>query len=96
MREQEGIYLNVSQKQGENCAPVCCRSCYLSEREDVIHHSRATAKRGQDKQMLSMEKQSVKKARLLDIGDNIIIPIPVVDKRSPFDPPNLAGVIIDS
>ena len=30
---------------------------------------------------------------MLDIGDNIIIPIPVVDKRSPFDPPNLVGVI---
>ena len=40
-----------------------------------------------------MEKQSVKKAKVLDIGDNILIPIPVVDKRSPFDRPNLAGVI---
>ena len=58
-----------------------------------MQHSRATAKRGQDKQILRMEKQSVKKARVLDIGDNIIIPIPVVDKRSPFDSPNLAGVI---
>ena len=26
----------------------------------------------------------------------MIIPIPIVDKRSPSDPPNLAGVIIDS
>ena len=26
----------------------------------------------------------------------MIIPTPVVDKRSPFHPPNLAGVIIDS
>ena len=43
-----------------------------------------------------MEKQSVKKARHLAMGDNILIPIPVVDKRSPFDPPNLAGVIIES
>ena len=73
--------------------PVWCRSCYLSEREDAIQHSRATAKRGQDKHILRMEKQSVKKARVLDIGDNIIIPIPVVDKRSPFHPPNLEGVI---
>ena len=77
-------------------APVWCRSCYLSEREDAIHHSRTAAKRGQDKQILRMEKQSVKKARHLAMGDNIIIPIPVVDKRSPFDPPNLAGVIIES
>ena len=73
--------------------PVWCRSCYLNEREDAIQHSRATAKRGQNKQILRMEKQSVKKARVLDIGDNILIPTPVVDKRSPFDPPNLAGVI---
>ena len=53
-------------------------------KERTLQHSRATAKRGQDKQILRMEKQSVKKARVL---------IPVVDKRSPFDPPNLAGVI---
>ena len=30
-----------------------------------------------------------KEARVLDIGDNILIHIPVLDKRSPFDPPNL-------
>ena len=70
-----------------------CRSCYLNERENAIQHSRVTAKRGQDKQILRMEKQSVKKARVLDIGDNILIPIPVFDKRSPFDSPNLADVI---
>ena len=40
-----------------------------------------------------MEKQSVHNARVLDIADTIIKLIPEVDKRSPFDPPNLAGVI---
>ena len=30
---------------------------------------------------------------MLDIGDNIVIPNPVVDRRSPFDPSNLAGAI---
>ena len=74
-------------------APVWCKNCYLGEREDAIQHSRATAKRGQERLINRMEKQSVKKARVLNIGDNIILPIPVVDKRSPFDPPNLAGVI---
>ena len=32
-------------------------------------------------------------SRVLYIRDNIVIPIPVVDKRSQFDPSNLAGVI---
>ena len=75
--------------------PVWCRNCYLGEREDAIHHSRATAKREQERQINRMEKQSVKKARVMDIGDNIILPIPVVDKRAPFDPSNIAGVIIN-
>ena len=35
----------------------------------------------------------MKKARILDIGDNILIPIPEVDKRSPFDLINLSGVV---
>ena len=51
----------------------------------------ATVKRRQTN--LKNGEKICQKARVLDIGDNIIIPIPVVDKRSPFDPPNLAGVI---
>ena len=34
-----------------------------------------------------------KKARILEIGNNVLLPIPEVDKRSPFDPLNLPGVI---
>ena len=30
---------------------------------------------------------------MLEIGDNILLPIPEVNKRSPFDPPNLPGLI---
>ena len=67
-------------------APVWCVRCYLNERKESHEKGRTAAKRGQD-------KQSVKKARILDIGDNILIPIPEVDKRSPFDPINLPGVI---
>ena len=40
-----------------------------------------------------MEKQFVKKARRVDIRENISIPIPVAVKRSPFDPHNLVSVI---
>ena len=42
-----------------------------------------------------MEKQTLKKAKQLDIGDNILIHVPEVDKRSPFDPPNISGVITE-
>ena len=35
----------------------------------------------------------MKKARMLEIGDSILLPIPEVDKRSPFEPPNFPGVI---
>ena len=68
-------------------------SCRLGERETTLEQGRKTAKRGQEKQIKRMEKQSIKKARVFEIGDNILLPIPEVDKRSPFDPPNLPGVI---
>ena len=42
-----------------------------------------------------MEKQTLKKAKQLDIGDNILVHVPEVDKRSPFDPPNISGVITE-
>ena len=74
-------------------SPVWCLSCYLEEREDTMEQGRKRAKHGQEKQIKRMEKQSIKKARVLEIGDNILLPIPEIDKRSPFDPPNLPGVI---
>ena len=40
---------------------------------DAIHHGKATAKLGQEKQIW-IEKQSVKKATVLKIGNNLIIP----------------------
>ena len=74
-------------------SPVWCLSCYLEEREDTMEQGRKRAKHGQEKQIARMEKQSIKKARILEIGNNVLLPIPEVDKRSPFDPLNLLGVI---
>ena len=37
----------------------------------------------------------MKKVLLFDVGDNIVLSIPEVDKRSPFEPFNLPGVILD-
>ena len=74
-------------------SPVWCVSCRLGEIETTLEQGRKKAKRGQEKQIKRMEKQSIKKVRVLEIGDNILLPIPEVDKRSPFDPPNLPGVI---
>ena len=47
----------------------------------------------QEKQIQRMEKQKLKKAKQLDIGDNILVHVPEVDKRSPFDPPNISGIM---
>ena len=62
-------------------------SCWLDA--CLVH-----AKRGQDKQINVLERQSVKKARNFEIGENILLKIAGVDKRSPFDPPSLLGVIL--
>ena len=68
-------------------SPVWCMSCWLD------FDGRRAAKRGQDKQINRMVRQSVKKARNYD-WRKYSSKIPEVDKRSPFDPPNLLGIIL--
>ena len=74
--------------------PVWCISCSLEHRAEGIQHGRLAAKRGQEKQIKRMVKQSNKKIKLVDVGKNVLIPIPIVDRRSPFDPQNLPGVVL--
>ena len=74
-------------------SPICCVSSYLVERETTLEQGRKTAKRGQEKQIKRMEKQLIKNARMLEMGDNILLPTPEVGKRSSFDPSNLPWVI---
>ena len=76
-------------------SPVWCVSCFLKEREGSHNQGRTSAKRRQEKQIQRMERQTLKKAKQLDIGDNILVHVPEVDKRSPFDPPNISGVITE-
>ena len=76
-------------------SPVYCNSCWLQKREIVILKSRESSKRGQSKQIDRMGKQSRKKVHTFVVGDNIVLNIPEVDKRSPFDPPNILGVILN-
>ena len=67
---------------------------WLEQRDTNIFEGRRAAKRGQEKQ--EMKRQFVKKkARTYEIGENVLLTIPSVDKRSPFDPPNLLGVILN-
>ena len=42
-----------------------------------------------------MHQQSMKRSKIIDIGENVLLPIPQVDKRSPFDPQNLPGVVLN-
>ena len=76
-------------------SPVYCNPCWLNKRETKLQSDRKYSKRGQARQIERMVKQSVKKVRTFDVGDNIVLPIPEVDKRSPFDPSNLPGVILN-
>ena len=50
---------------------------------------------GQNKQIQRMVKHSNKIIRLAEAGENVLIPIPTLDRRSPFDPKNLPGVILE-
>ena len=81
--------------EGYGC-PVWCQSCLLEERSNTVQEGRRAAKRGQAKQINRMIHQSNKRIKLLNIGENVLLPIPEVDKRSPFDPQNLPGVVLSS
>ena len=77
--------------EGYGC-PVWCKSCLLEERSNTIQEGRRAAKRGQSKQINRMMHQSNKRIKLFNIGENVLLPIPEVDKRSPLDPQKLPGV----
>ena len=41
-----------------------------------------------------MIKHTNKKIKLSEVGDNVLVPIPLVDKRSLVDPLNVPGVVL--
>ena len=86
---------SVENMEGYGC-PVWCKSCLLEERSKTIEEGRRAAKRGQGKQINRMIHQSNKRIKLFNIGENVLLPIPEVDKRSPFDPQNIPGVVLSS
>ena len=75
-------------------SPVWCFSCWLENRDGNVQKGRVAAKRGQEKQIEKMVKHSNKKIKLSEVGDNVLVPIPLVDKRSPVDPLNVPGVVL--
>ena len=84
----------VDGMEGYGC-PVWCVSCLLEKRNNTIQEGRRADKRGQQEQIDRMKQQSNKKLQVFGIGENVLLPIPQVDKRSPFDPQNLPGVILN-
>ena len=52
-------------------------------RYGYVKKGRVAAKRGQEKQTEKMVKKS-NKNKLRDVRDNVLVPIPLVDKRSPI------------
>ena len=85
---------SVDGMEGYGC-PVWCVTCWTDYRETNIRQGRLKAKRGQNKQIQRMVKHSNKRIRLTEAGENVLIPIPTLDRRSPFDPQNLPGVILE-
>ena len=74
--------------EGYGCG-VWCISCWLDYRADGVRRGRLAANRGQEKQIQRAINQSSKKIKLVGVGQNVLIPIPQVDRRSPFDPQNI-------
>ena len=76
---------------------MCCMVCHLLDRLQGNKHQtgKTEGQRGQKKQIQRMVKHSNKKIRLAEAGENVLIPIPTLDRRSPFDPKNLPGVILE-
>ena len=70
---------------------MSCVVCHLLDRLQgkKIRQGRLKAKRGQNKQIQRMVKHSNERIRLAEAGENALIPIPTLDRRSPFDPQNL-------
>ena len=85
---------SVDGMEGYGC-PVWCVTCWIDYRETNIRQGRLKAKRGQNKQIQRMVKHSNKRIRLAEAGENVLIPIPTLDRKSPFDPQNLPGVILE-
>ena len=84
----------VEGMEGYGC-PVWCVSCWLEERSITLQEGRRAAKRGQDQQINRIHQQSMKRSKIIDIGENVLLSIPQVDKRSPFEPQNLPGVVLN-
>ena len=61
-----------------------CNPCWLNNRETKLQTDRKSSKRGQARQIERMVMESAKKVRTFDVGDNIVLSIPGVDKRSPL------------
>ena len=80
--------------EGYGC-PVWCVTCWIDYRETNIRQGRLKAKRGQNKQIQRMVKRSNLRIRLAEAGENVLIPIPTLDRRLPFDPQYLPGVILE-
>ena len=68
--------------EGYGC-PVWCKSCLLEE-TNTIQEGRRAAKRGQSKEINRMINQSNKRIKSFNIGENVLLQLPEVDKRSPF------------
>ena len=74
---------------------VWCSECWVDARDVDLLEGRLAAKRGQERQISRMVKQSSKRFRTFEIGENVLLSIPNVDKCSPFDTPNLVGIILN-
>ena len=59
-----------------------------------IIKNRETSKRGQSQRINRLGKQSRVKVHTFVVGDNVVLSVPGVEKRTTFDPPNDFGIVL--
>ena len=68
--------------------------CAWCKRTEHIHAQRNSAQKRQQEQAEAMLSKSAKKLKVVVVGDNVLVPVPNVD-RAKIDHPNLLAVVME-
>lgn len=75
------------------CKGACSADCTLCSRQLYIDSQREASKQAQERQAEKMKSASVRRFKPAEVGDTVMVPIPLVDRgRAEF--PNAKAVII--
>ena len=68
--------------------------CAWCKRTEHIQAQRSSAQKRQQEQAEAMLTKSAKKLKVVVVGDNVLVPVPNVD-RAKIDHPNLLAVVME-